>query len=49
MLETLRSEMFCINVKKHYAVKCSVLMLKTLRSEMLCVNVKNTMQWNIVY
>ena len=42
MLKTLRGEMPCINVKKHYAVKCRVLMLKTLRGEMLCINVKTT-------
>ena len=41
--------MLCIIVKKHYAVKCCVLLLTTLRSEMLCINVKNTTQWNAVY
>ena len=41
--------MLWINVKKHYAVKCCVLMLKTLRNEVMCINFKNTMQWNAMY
>ena len=47
MLKTLCSEMLCIIVKKHYAVKCCVLLLTTLRSEMMCINAKNTTQRNV--